>query len=89
VAAVFFNCRAQDRVVAAHRFLHGDAIMLPPRRAAFDVGEGKRHPGHPLSDSASRPRLTFSNGAVGKAGNVLAETHRSVVEPALKAHSKT
>src|SRR5580700_4087596 len=65
VAAVFPNCRAQDRVVAAHSFLHGDAIMLPPRRAAFDVGEGKRHPGHLLGDSASRPRLTFSNGAVG------------------------
>jgi hypothetical protein len=41
--AVLLYRRAQNRVVAPQGLLHRPTVAFPSRRAAFDIGEGKRH----------------------------------------------
>jgi hypothetical protein len=42
-AAVLGDHRTHNRVVTPHRLLHRRAVALLSYRAAFDIGEGKRH----------------------------------------------
>lgn len=81
VAAVFFDCLAQQLVMATQRLRHRFAPLFPARGAALDIGEEQRH-GPARKRGFQRHAQTFKGkgGRACRAGSYVALVKKSGLE---------